>query len=56
MDVQRLRKLYNSFPPEGKDMSFEDFCKEYTIVTNPPTPQELMAAQLAKAKTNILMN
>ncbi len=48
MSMQSMRKLYDSF--EVKDMSFDAFVAAHTILTRPPTPQEIMGVQMKKAR------
>ena len=42
-----IRKLYDSF--ETKDMSWDDFLKEFIAASSPPSMKEMMAVQMEQA-------
>ena len=48
MNVKSIRKLYDSF--ETKDISWDDFLKEFVAASSPPSAKEIMSMQLEKAK------
>ncbi len=45
-----IRRLYDSF--EVKDISWDDFLKEFVAASSPPSMKEMMAVQLEKAKAD----
>ncbi|HDY87910.1 MAG TPA: hypothetical protein ENH82_07345 [bacterium] len=45
-----IRKLYDSF--ELKDMSWDDFLKEFVAASSPPSMKEMMAVQMEKARAD----
>lgn len=50
--IARIRKIYDKF--EVKDISFDDFLKEFTVLAKPVSQQEMldvrMEEQLSKAR------
>ncbi len=51
--LAELRRIYNNF--EVKDMTFEQFCKEFTAMTDPTKIQEDLASmslQVATRRSN----
>ena len=49
--IAKAKKLWALFPPEGRDMTFEDFMKELGMLSDPVKMREdLMSIQMVKAQ------
>ena len=48
--IIRIRKIYDKF--EVKDLSFDDFLKEFTALTSPISQQEILDLQMEKAEAD----
>ena len=42
--IRKIRELYDSFGPDGKDMTWPDFLREFTGLTSPAQMQEELAS------------
>ncbi len=51
--IRKIRELYDSFGPDGKDMPWEDFLSEFTGLTSPAKMQEELASIMQQKQTGI---
>lgn len=40
LSIQEINRIYNAFPPEGRDINREDFVKEMRRLTSPTEAQK----------------
>ncbi|HDY69122.1 MAG TPA: hypothetical protein ENH85_15205 [Candidatus Scalindua sp.] len=46
--IRKIRELYDSFGPDGKDMTWPDFLREFTGLTSPSQMQNDLAGIMSQ--------